>query len=223
MQDDGARDDMTVIIEHDGKTVETTPEALEELARNIASSEPESRWSEYGEAPEVLQELAAQVRERDHKVLEQARIDVVMHPKWQRQDNAPVAMRVKIADAVTRATDGVDAWIIVSGPWYDDNNPRQENSPEGAVSGLPDVNRRMCEMMIDACLCRLSWNGEKLVPVKPVGIFPAIVRRWGVMPLSEAQKIERIMIERENQGLGFLVPLQEQEDDEPQANEPDTP
>jgi len=196
-----------VTMRHGDKTVTTTPEAMEEAVDNL---DKESRWKDYQDAPPDLQDLAKDLRDEHHPTLEQAHIQIVMTPKAIKVNGEEVAMKIKLADDPTRVTEGIDAWIIVSGEWYDHNDPRQHNfAPGGVEPPGSEVNRRMCRMALDECLCAVYWDGEKLRRQQPVKLFVGVVKRWGVMPATTGERLAKAIVARHEQGTKFLAAVDE--------------
>lgn len=205
----------TITLEHNGKSVTTTADTMRKAADALRGEPTPAQgarkiWQEYEDAPECLQRLAREVREEYHPSLDRAIIKVVMHPDWQRADGAEAAMKVKLPDAVSRLRDGVDAYIIVSAPWFDRTDPRQTNAEEAedGVVDAGDVNARLCRMRFDECFCQMNWTGAKIKRVKPLKVYLPIVRRWGVMPHTRQATLAEALRARDEQGVDFLEPVE---------------
>ncbi len=165
----------------------------------------ESRWAPYQDAPAELVEIADGLRAEHHKTLDQAKIRVVMHPKAPKSGGEEVAMRMKVHDALAVAKEGVHATIIVSGPWYDRNDPRQLNLGEEKR----DVNRRMVSRALDEMLCSVRWEDGRLHKQAPMSVYKAVMRRWGPLPGTMEDEVAAVLVVRDAAGTKFLEPLAE--------------
>lgn len=173
--------------------------------KKTEDKEPESRWTQYQDAPEVLQDIAQEVRDKHHKSLKQATIRIVMVPKAPKAAGEEVVMRMKVHDGLVVAKEGVHGTIIVSGPWYDRNDPRQMNlGDEGR-----DVNRRMVARALDEMFCSVAWDAEagRLKKQPAVAVYKAVMLRWGPMPGTIEAEVAQVLAAREAAGTKFLAPL----------------
>jgi len=175
------------------------------------AEKPESRWSQYQDAPEVLQDIAQEVRDEHHASLKQATIRIVMVPKAPKSAGEEVLMRMKVHDALTVAKEGIHGTVIVSGPWYDRNDPRQMNLGDERR----DLNRRMVARALDEMFCSVAWDTEagRLKKQPPLAVYKAVMLRWGPLPGSMEEEVAQVLVAREAAGTKFLASLNGQDGD----------